>query len=130
MHIGSICGNHDVSDIEQLERVLETRYDGHLNCFWMSHSDSLHPCLGVFVNGDLAYLLYMREEFDRGFESQGHLSHMLVGEKTTFAIDKIRGDDLDFPNSAVVPWSTALTVAKEFFAADGLPKCVEWLELK
>ena len=118
---------HHVASLSQLETTLGVRYNG-ANCFWISHDDDQYPTLGILVKGDMAYLNYIPKEFDAGYRSVGQPgrdSHDVV----TFSISDYSADDLDILREAIVPWSTALAVAKDFFHSKELPNSVEWFQL-
>ena len=118
---------YKIASTEQLETALGKRYDDR-NCFWISHDDDQYPTLGIFVNGDMAYLSYIPREFEAGFRSIGDMGAE-VDDMVRFSISEFKADDVDVLREAIVPWSTALSVAKEFFHSKELPKAIEWLQL-
>jgi hypothetical protein len=49
-------------------------------------------------------------------------------ENTTFSVDTIE-QELEVSNEAVILFSTALSVAKDFLASRELPRLIEWVDL-
>jgi len=116
-----------VASLSQLETTLESRYDDS-NCFWISHDDDQYPTLNILVKGDISYLNYIPKEFDAGYRSVGQRGRD-SDDVVTFSISEYSGDDLDILREAIVPWSTALVVAKDFFQSKELPNSVAWFQL-
>jgi hypothetical protein len=137
------------SNILDLEAKLITRHEDGKSIFYLSHEGEEKPMLMISVKHDLAYLYYfpadtVTEYYSEeesawvyhwpphaaaGFYSIGNMPDMKPGEMATFPISENRGDDIDVPNEAVVPFSVAVAVAKEFFYDKSLPKAIEWFEL-
>lgn len=128
MRIADINGVYRADSIEELDAILMKRC-GDFNSFWLSHDDDAYPMLSLLVKNDLATLTYFPREFDAGFSSVGTVSELDREASTVFAISHNRADDLVVLNSAVLPFSTAVLVAREFFRAKDLPTAVEWREL-
>jgi hypothetical protein len=129
MKVVDINGVYEPSDINELETILMKRYGDGFNSFWLSHDGGDYPTLSLLVKGDLATLNYFPEEYDAGFRSVGKTPRLKLGESTTFAMSNNRADDVVVLNDAVLPFTAALTAAKEFFLSKDLPRCVEWMRL-
>jgi hypothetical protein len=115
---------YQTTDIHQFESILTKRYGEGINAFWLSFDSHGYPKIGLLVKGDLAYIRYIPKEYDAGFTSVGTVSE-LPGYTTTFHLTNT-GDCGYASNEAVVPFSTALRAAKEFFFSNKLPTSVEW----
>ena len=118
-------GLDEAGNAAELESILDTRRSQGLSEFWISPVDSPHPAIALLVNGELSVLCYCPRENHAGFISSTKVS---PDGTTAFRIDSA-GESTEFSNAVVLPFSTALTVAKEFFASSELPKSIEWLEL-
>ena len=125
MNIQDFKACHDVKRIEDLEDVLSVRYRNEENWFLLCFDDEKEPSMTLAVRGDLATLHYLRNNEDAGFVSVGGILH--PGEEVIFRMN----ENSDFPvrGDAVLPFSRALSAAKEFYHSKQLPTSVEWLEL-
>jgi len=112
-----------------LEVILQRRHGKGVNAFWLNHDTEEYPKISILVNAELAAVHYIPEEFQAGFRSCGKTPGLEPNGTTAFSISGFSGDDVEEPNESVVPFSTALAVAKEFFASKQLPKCIDWSEL-
>jgi hypothetical protein len=120
---------HEVSTLEEFERVLAQRYGNEVNAFWINCGRNLLPLLLILVNKAYAYMFYFPDEDGHpGFHSVGHLPKLDPDQDTTFFMNRIEESEV-FPNFAVIALNDALAAAKEFFASTALPQCVEWFEL-
>jgi len=118
---------YNMTSINELETALAKRYDDR-NCFWISHDDHQYPTLGILVKGDMAYVSYLPRELEAGFRSVGDMGAD-PDDMVTLSISEFKGDDVDVLREAIVPWPTALSVAKEFFHSKELPTSIEWFQL-
>ena len=118
-------GLDEAGNAAELESILDTGRSQGLSEFWISPVDSPHPAIALLVNGELSVLCYFPRENHAGFISSTKVSS---DGTTAFRIDSA-GESTEFSNAVVLPFSTALTVAKEFFVSSELPKSIEWLEL-
>jgi hypothetical protein len=128
MTIWDLKGKHEAKTILELETVLQERYEPGVNSFWLSHDDEKHPTTALLVKGDLSTLLYVPREGHPGFTPVGGVKGLDEKEFTIFSIDTVE-QELEVLNSQVVPLSTALSAARDFFASKELPKSYEWQEL-
>jgi hypothetical protein len=117
----------DVRSEEDLETVLRKTYENDANAFWMSHNSSKYPVLSVLVRGELACLHYFPKDRHPGFRSVGEVAQLKRSGTSTFFTR--RAEKQEVLNDSIVPFSAALTVAKEFFHGDDLPKSIRWFEL-
>jgi hypothetical protein len=125
MNIRDFRGNYEVGNTTELEAVLSRRYLNGENWFLLCVGNENEPCMTLAVRGDVATLHYMRNSEDTGFRSIGGI--MDYDQDVTFRMT----ENSDFPvcGDAVLPFSVALSAAKEFFGSPELPKSIEWLEI-
>jgi hypothetical protein len=128
LRIEGFDGIHHAYSIEDLKELLMKRGRDESNSFWLSHENKKSPSLALLVKGELAGLHYFPEESHPGFVPLGNIANLSSGNTTTFYTDK-SGEEINILNDAVVPLSTALLVAREFFSTDTLPKSIKWMEL-
>jgi len=128
LRVEDFDGLHEANSVNALEKILLKRYNEEANSFWLSHEDKRHPALTLLVKGNLAGLHYFPEESHPGFVPAGNIAGLKSGEMTVFCMDK-GGEEIQVVNDAIVPFSSALVVAKEFFSSQALPKSIRWTEL-
>jgi hypothetical protein len=129
MKVVDINGVYEPTNIHELETILMKTCGNGFNSFWLSHEGEEYPTLSLLVKDNLATLNYLPKEYDAGFRSVGRVPGLKPGDTTTFSINTNRADDLIVQNDAVLPFSTALQAAKEFFFSKDLPRSVDWLQL-
>ena len=121
-------GRCEVNSISDLEHVLSRRYGPGVNGFWISHSNEEFPTLALLVNGNHAVLHYFPVANHPGFVSVGREEGLDPKGFTTFSIDTVE-QETELWNGHVVDFSKAMAAAKDFFAANELPKSIDWDEL-
>lgn len=126
MRIRDFNKEFEVKNIDEIEAILRIRYTPGYNSFWLRHEE-LNPCISILAKADLAYVHYFPEDRHAGFRSVGNVANP-EEEMTMFRLRTVNQEQ-PILNDAVVPFSAALAVAKEFFHAKGLPRSIEWLEL-
>ena len=127
MFVSDRSGERDVTSIEDLEEMLTRACNERLgNEFWMSHSRDQAPVLAILVKGRVASINYLPGSRNAGFLSQGNVRGLKEGGMTKFAT---RGEPIEVPNHAIVPFADALLAVKEFWYSKDLPQSIEWLEL-
>jgi hypothetical protein len=119
---------YDVTNLADIEAALRKRYRAGRNSFWLFHGGNKFPAINIMVNGDLAYIHYFPEERHPGFGSVGMLPGLRSGEETDFFLSS-SDEPLGVMNEAVVRFSDALQVAREFAISPALPKPIQWSEL-
>jgi hypothetical protein len=129
MKVVDFNSTHVAKGLRELETILLKRHGKGLNAFWLSHESQEYPTLSILVKGDLAALHYIPTEHEAGFRSVGKMPSLDPRGTTSFSISENAADDVEELNDAVLPFSVALSVAKDFFASNELPAGVEWLEL-
>jgi hypothetical protein len=129
MRIVEIGQTVDVANISELENILMRRHGDGYNSFWLCHDEREYPALSLLIKNDLATLNYIPKEQDAGYRSVGDCSSLTPGDSTAFSISASPADDVFVLNDAIVPFSTALTIAKEFFVSDALSRSIRWLKL-
>jgi len=127
-----------VDSAGELEAFLARRHMGLLqkykpdipdvpyNHFWLSHSVSQFPLLGVSILGELAYLWYTPDDGHPGYSS---LSGSEADGTTDFYISEYPADAICVSNDCIVSTDTAITIAHEFLNASTLPMLIRWHEL-
>ncbi len=128
LQIEDFEGLHEANSISTLESLLMKRHKDESNSFWLSHGSKRHPSLALLVKGELAGLHYFPEESHPGFVPAGNIAGLTSGKTTTFYMDD-GGEVVQVVNDAIVPFSAALVVAKEFFFSEAMPKAIKWVEL-
>jgi hypothetical protein len=126
MKISDFNRELEVKNIDEIEAILRIRYAPGYNSFWLRHEE-LYPYISILAKADLAYVHYFPGDRQAGFRSVGNVAN-LEGEMSMFRLRTIN-EEQPILNDAVVTFSDALTVAKEFFHAKSLPRSIEWLEL-
>ena len=128
MTIWDFGGRHQASSPSELELILRKRYEPGVNGFWLWHDNEKHPTMSMLVNGDLATLGYFPRESHPGFTPTGGIAGLDKNGTTRFNIDAVE-QETEIWNEQVVPFSTAVSVAKDFLASKELPPSIEWTEL-
>lgn len=116
------------SDLSELERIMSARHKNGMNEVLLAHDGHEYPLLSILMKDGIAALHYMVEGDRAGFASIGGKLGLPPRGDTIFET----GDPdqkIGVTNRAVVPFTTALEVAKEFFRSEQLPKSIKWLEL-
>ena len=122
---GFVC---EVADAHALEMVLMRRHGEDANEFWLSHGSQRYPAIALLVKGKLAALHYFPQEQHPGFRAAGNMAGLKPGAMTSFWISA-GGETVEVLNDAVMPFASALSVAKEFLISNELPQSVIWFEL-
>ena len=128
MRVADFSGECHVTNEIELESAISRRHGRGVNAFWLAHGDEKNPALAILVTGDLACLHYFPSDRHPGFRSVGAIEGLKRGELTTFSVSSV-SDEAGILNDAIVPYSVASTVAKEFFRSKELPRSIEWFEL-
>ncbi len=118
----------EVSGQDAIDSALVRRHGSGVNAFWLSHGDTKYPALLILVNQELASLHYFPEERHPGFRSVGTLEGLKPGGTTTFFLNSV-SEEQPMLNDSIVPFSAALSAAREFSLSTNLPGCLEWFEL-
>jgi hypothetical protein len=113
----------------ELEEFLSRRHGEGINAFWLFQEREEYPKLSILVKGDVAHLHYFATEHEVGFRSAGNICGLEQNGTTVFSLSQNPADDVYVLNDSVVPFSVAISVAKEFFDCTGLPRGITWLEL-
>ena len=127
MKIEHFGGFVECNGIEEFESILNMRYGKGVNEFWVCGKDR-YPCLSVMVNGEYAYVHFFPEHKHPGFHSVSINTRLPEGKTSVFYTGTIY-EEIQISNDAVIPFSFAVTAAKEFFNTLKMPKCIEWFEL-
>lgn len=118
----------DASRNEEVDVALAKRYGAGVNAFWLSREAGGYPLLLILVNKELSSIHYFPMDRHPGFRSVGHVQGLAPEGMTTFFMNSIH-EPQQMLNDSVVPFSAALTAAKEFLMSNVMPPSVEWLEL-
>ena len=119
--------DYNASRNDEVEVALARRYGNSVNAFWLSREDNDYPFIIILVNREISSIHYFPLEGHPGFRPVGHAVLPAQG-MTTFFMNSPREAEYMI-NASVVPFSTALAVAKEFLISTALPRSVEWFEL-
>ena len=115
-----------ITDAHEVETALIKRYEG-INEFYLTTENQGFPLLCILVNHGLAFLHFIPGEGNPGFISQGNVPGLKANESTMFFTSG--PSETPMPNTSVVPFTTALSAAKEFFEFEHQPRSVNWFEL-
>lgn len=129
MRVVDFRGTDIATDLHELETILSKRYGEGLNAFLLSHHSEKYPTLSILVKGDLAALHYIPREREAGYRSAGKMPDMEPEGIASFSLSETPADDVGEPNESVLPFSVAVSVAREFFVSNRLPSTIGWLEL-
>jgi hypothetical protein len=116
-------------DEAALEAVLHTRDSRGGNWFDLCADDAQevsYPLLTIRVGGELADICYTLRDDEPGYRCVGTVRDV---EPNGWTVFKTAAGDEYIANEFLVPFSTALAVAKEFLRGPQLPTSVQWLEL-
>lgn len=109
-------------DLIELRYALSFRI-GTIASFWLNEGGS--SSLAILVNDKNACVHYFPGGEHPGFYAAGlnqdwenHIEFVADNHET-----------MEVPFSMVIPWSTAVTVAEEYFQAHTMPSVVTWREL-
>jgi hypothetical protein len=119
---------YHTTKLSDIEVALRKRYRAGRNSFWLFHGGNKFPAINIMVIGNLAYIHYFPEERHPGFASVGTLPGLRSGEETDFFLSS-SDEPLGVMNEAVVQFSDALQVAREFATSPALPESIKWSEL-
>lgn len=115
-------------DEQGLEAILQRRDGRGGGLFWLSEEARSFPCLALRVSGDLSDIHYFPHEGHPGFRCLGGQGLAPFGT-TTFVFDGCDpGHGEETPNEFVVPFTTALVVAKDFLRTKRMLSSVQWFE--
>ncbi|MFX1450750.1 MAG: Imm1 family immunity protein [Promethearchaeota archaeon] len=118
-----------VDDEHSLDNILRTRDDMKGGEFWLADVAGEYPCLSIIIYQNLSTIHYFPKENHPGFRCLGG-EGLPSGGMTIFVYQGCDPrDGIEIPNKFVVPFTTALAVAKEFFRSRKLPASVQWFEL-
>src|SRR5256885_6237474 len=127
MRIQDFSGVYDSRNDADIEAALAKRHGPNVNAFWLSHDNEKYPMILILAKAELASLHYFPKERHAGFSSVGGVKGLNAGGTTTFFMNS-ETEEHEVLNDSIVPFSTALTVAKEFSRSKELPTSAEWLE--
>ncbi len=119
---------YSTSDLSELERIMSARHKNGMNEVLLAHDGHEYPLLSILMKDDIAALHYLVEGDRAGFASIGGRLGLPPKGNTVFGTGH-PDENIWVTNRAVVPFTTALEVAKEFFRSEQLPKSIKWLEL-
>ncbi len=129
MRIDGYLTGWDVEDEAGLERVLAMRDEHGGAEFWLGEAAGSYPCLAIRVSGNHCDIHFFPKERHPGFRCLGGQGLPEDG-LTTFVFKGCQpGSGEEVPNVFVVPFATALSVAKEFLRTRTLPSSATWFEL-
>jgi hypothetical protein len=118
-----------VADERSLAAALSWRDDRGGGIFWLSPDVERYPALAIRVSGEVADVIYFPQEGHPGFRCLGGQGLLEDGLTTLVyqGCDPASGEQS--PNTFVVPFEAARSIAKEFFRSKRMPEGVSWFEL-
>ena len=124
------CGRTwQVADDKSLDAALASRDDRGGGMFWLTPEPERYPTLALRVSGEVADVHYFPWDGHPGFRCLGG-DGLPNGGSTTLVYegcDPATGEET--PNEFVIPFETALAIAKEFFRTKQMSAAVSWFEL-
>ena len=128
MKIEHFGGLDYAGDLGSLDAVLTSRYGTNANEFWLSLEDEKFPALAILVRDDLANVHYFPEDGHPGYLLTESQPNAKTGGSTVF-FTNTPSEEVEIGNEGVVPFSSALKAAHEFFSSTTLPTLEGWFEL-
>jgi hypothetical protein len=129
MRVEGLNQTWNVDSEEALETALSTRDARGGAEFWLSPAKSRHPCLAVQVGGTFSSVTFFPKEDHPGFRCLGGKGLPAAGITKLIFEGCDPGDGEQIPNRFVIPFSSALAVAKVFFTGSIMSDTEDWLEL-
>lgn len=129
MRVDGYCQSWQVEDDKSLEAALAGRDDRGGGIFWFTPDDEKYPALAIRVRGNVADVPFFPRDGHPGFRCIGGEGLPEGGETTLVyqGCDPTPGENT--PNELVLPFPSALAVAREFFRTMQMWPAVSWLEL-
>lgn len=104
---------------EDIDRLLaEGSQYKHL---WLELDDG--QSISILINGDVGWLMYLRENGDSGFSTRNP-EHVETFGNIDYVLDNGEGDE--FPAYWAYPVETLRKALYEFLDTKRLPSCVSW----
>jgi|HubBroStandDraft_1064217.scaffolds.fasta_scaffold25760_3 hypothetical protein len=128
MKIQDLEAVHQVADMDQLDSIMDRKYKGYANTFWISHGDDKYPVMLIFMNGDQANIQYYPREGHAGLTSIGNILGTNGEGVSSFVLNRF-GEMQEIDNSCIISSHEARTAAREFMNSRALPTSVTWLNL-
>ena len=85
--------------------------------------------LGIYINGNIAYLHYSTSEDLPGYQPQDMMPAECPSEVHFLQPDGGEGGSIDMPDFTLVGVEAAYVAAVEFFLSPRLPPSISWFEL-
>ena len=127
MRITHFGGTVDCTTIDELKNILNTRYGENSNNFWIARNEK-YPLLTILVKDEYANLTFFPGEDSSGFLSIGNELDLAKDDFTDFYVNTPT-EIISVKNNFVIPFTTALKIAEEFFITLSKPSCIDWFEL-
>jgi len=132
MIIEHFGGQVEISSIEEIEKVLTTRYGNEVNEFWLTiDKDKKYPCLAILINHDKATLTYFIKEGHPGFQSINKSVIKDIKENNNFSIfyTNTITEEIEIDNDNVISIDFVNSIVEEFYNTHEKPTCIDWVEL-
>jgi len=119
----------NAGDEAELEQILAFRDTVGGAQFWLSHPELQHPFVAIRVSGGLCDVHYFPETGHPGFRAlaTSPATHNQTVSFVYEGCDPSSGEDV--PAEFVLSFSSAVTIAREFYRAQTLPASASWFEL-
>ncbi len=127
MKVFHFGGETDCTNIEELNSVLANKHENNSNEFELRGNEE-YPFMTILVKGEWACVHFFENEDDCGHYAYSDKKVLDEDGYTTFYMGSATSET-EISNQLVIPFSTAINVAKEFFTTSEMSKCVEWFEL-
>jgi len=129
MRIKHFGGIEIVSTLSEFESILNLRYGGNANEFWITKNETEeNPCLAILVRDKYANVTFFPSYDHMGFQSLSPINSEKDDGYLVFYTNTPE-EEIEVNDSMVVTWDSALEAAKEFFITLAKPTCMEWEEL-
>lgn len=129
MKISHFGGIDYIDTIEEMKKILNTRFGDDVNEFWITDNESENPCLVILINKAIANLTYFPEDGHPGFQSFENENGLDSNGYSIFYTNTPE-EEIEISNEMVVPVELALKTAKEFFESMEMPTSIKWMNLQ
>lgn len=127
MFIKHFGGSEQVTNTEDLARILNKRYAEDVNEFWITKDNQNNPCLVILVNKNLANVTYFPNEESSGFQCIGNMHNLNQNEFSVFYTNTLE-EEIEISNSAIITFDKAMKIALDFLENRDIFDSIEWFE--
>lgn len=127
MKVFHFGGETNCTTLEELNIILSSRHENNSNEFEL-RGNKEYPFMTILVKDEWACVHFFENEDDCGHYASSNEKVLDEDGYTVFYMGSTTSET-EISNQLVIPFSTSVTVAKEFFTTLEMPKCIEWFEL-